>query len=679
MWKPVIRLPEVTSPISLSLRRAALAGAVLVTLVPATAASAVEADPAAPQPAAELGLASDESVLHSQDHVLVQVDESAVSARSLSTVGEEVGGGWYEVPVPAGVEPIAWAEELATRPGVETAELDIVLEPQASPPFISPDPLYTNASSPGYQWHLHAVNVANAWLSTVGSGVTVAVLDTGVNNGGDGFCRPFVAEYNAFADVPGPGVAVDNEGHGSHVAGSVAQCSDNGIGGAGMAPEASIMPVKVLPDGSASTVARGIDWAVQNGAQVINMSIGCGDCTGSSTLNQAIERAAAAGVILVSSAGNQAIDVFYPANHPLVIAVGSTTRAGEVASYSARGSALDLVAPGGAPGAASGFVYQETSEGWVGMAGTSMASAHVSGAAALLISRFPGAPATRVRNALTCGASDMMASGRDDISGAGLLNAWASVEQLRLMTEANTSKCVGQPASHAPFVTVQATEGIWRLHRGPAQVATFYFGNPGDVGFMGDWDCDGIDTPGLYRQSDGYAYLRNSNSQGVADVSFFFGNPGDIPIAGDFDGDGCDTLSLYRVSEGRYYIINRLGSADRGLGRADQAFYFGNPGDTPFMGDWDGDGIVTPGLRRSSNGFVYLRHSNTQGPAQVEYFYGDPGDIVFTGDWDADGDDTLGLYRPATGAVYLRNNNSTGVAQLSVGVGFGMHVVGGGF
>jgi serine protease len=678
MWKPVIRLPEVTSPISLSLRRAALAGAVLVTLVPATAASAVEADPAAPQPAAELGLASDESVPHSQDHVLVQVDESAVSPQSLATVGEEVGGGWYEVPVPAGVEPIEWAEEVATRPEVETAELDIVLEPQASPPFNSTDPLYANSSTQGFQWHLHATNVATAWQSTVGAGVIVAVTDTGVNDGGDGFCRPFVAEYDAGSNVPGPGSALDTEGHGTHVAGSVAQCSDNGIGGAGMAPEASIMPIKVIPDGTASTLARGIDWAVEHGARVVNMSLGCGNCPGSSTLDDAIERAAAAGVVLVASSGNSPIDVYYPARHPLVVAVGALTRAGDVASYSARGSALDMVAPGGTSGAASGFIYQDTSQGYVGMAGTSMASAHVSGAAALLISRFPNAPAARVRNALACSAGDIGSPGRDNLSGSGRLDAGAAVEQLRLMTERGSNDCVAQ-AVNATYASVQGTAGFWRLHRGGSQVGAFYFGNPGDVGFMGDWDCDGIDTPGLYRQSDGYAYLRNSNSQGVADVSFFFGNPGDIPIAGDFDGDGCDTLSLYRVAEGRYYIINRLGSADRGLGRADQAFYFGNPGDTPFMGDWDGDGIETPGLRRSSNGFVYLRHSNTQGPAEINYFYGDPGDIVFTGDWDGDGDDTLGLYRTSTGTVYLRNTNSTGVAHYTIGVGSGLLLVGGDF
>ena len=76
--------------------------------------------------------------------------------------------------------------------------------------------------------------------------------------------------------------------------------------------------------------------------------------------------------------------------------------------------------------------------------------------------------------------------------------------------------------------------------------------------------CDGIDTPGLFRISDAFAYLRNSNTEGIADVRFFFGNPADIPLTGDFDGDGCDSLSLYRPSEQRFYIINQLGANDGG-------------------------------------------------------------------------------------------------------------------
>ena len=643
--------------------------------------------PALPSVAVEerddrLGLAQVETAPHDPSHILVKMGTPSANVRALATANEEVGAGWYEVPVPAGWEPIDWAEEMAGRPGVEVAELDLILTKQATPPFVSSDPLYAHSSDPRWQWHLHAANAGGAWLSTVGAGATVAVLDTGVNHGSDGFCHPFVAEYNALTNIAGQGAALDTDGHGTHVAGSAAQCSDNGIEGAGMAPEASVMPVKVIPDGRVSTVARGIDWAVANGASVINMSLGCPTsmCPQSTALNQAIERADAAGVVIVVSSGNSPVDVFYPANHPAVLAVGAVTRAGNVADYSARGLGLDLVAPGGElSNSPTTFIWQDTLGGYDGFVGTSMAAGHVSGAAALLISRFPSASALQVKNALTCSAVDLGSPGSDEQSGFGSLDAGGAVEQLRLMMDAGTASCVGHAASTATYASIQGNAGFWRLHQGPAQMAGFFYGNPGDFGFMGDWDCDGIDTPGLYRQSDGYAYLRNSNTQGVADVSFFFGNPGDIPLAGDFDGDGCDTVSIYRPSEGRYYVIDHLGSGDAGLGAAERSFYFGDPGDAPFMGDWDGDGIDTPGLRRNSNGFVYLRHTNTQGNADIEYFYGDPGDVVFTGDWDSDGDDTLGLYRPATGTVYLRNINSTGVAQFTFGVGGGMQAVGGDF
>src|SRR5690606_13779095 len=87
---------------------------------------------------------------------------------------------------------------------------------------------------------------------------------------------------------------------------------------------------------------------------------------------------------------------------------------------------------------------------------------------------------------------------------------------------------------------------------------SFYFGNPGDIPFMGDWDGDGVDTPGLYRQSTGFAYIRYTNTQGAGDLTFHFGEPGDIPIVGDWDGDGKDTLSVYRPSKGQVFIINSL-------------------------------------------------------------------------------------------------------------------------
>jgi hypothetical protein len=217
---------------------------------------------------------------------------------------------------------------------------------------------------------------------------------------------------------------------------------------------------------------------------------------------------------------------------------------------------------------------------------------------------------------------------------------------------------------------VDPAAGIWFLRGQNGVVGSFFYGNPGDFPFVGDWNCDGIDTPGLYRQTDGFAYLRNSNSQGIADIRFFFGNPGDIPLAGDFDGDGCDTLSIYRSSEQRFYIINELGANDGGLGAADFSFLFGNPGDKPFVGDFDGDGIDSVGLHRESTGFVYFRNSLSTGIADNLFFFGDPGDRFVAGDWGTiDNIDTPGLFRPSNNTFFFRFSNSQGVANESLGWG----------
>ncbi|MEX2652615.1 MAG: hypothetical protein WD473_09265, partial [Acidimicrobiia bacterium] len=198
---------------------------------------------------------------------------------------------------------------------------------------------------------------------------------------------------------------------------------------------------------------------------------------------------------------------------------------------------------------------------------------------------------------------------------------------------------------------------------------SFYFGNPGDSAFAGDWNCDGVDTPGLYRQSDGFVYLRNSNTQGIADIQFYFGNPGDIPLAGDFDGDGCDTVSIYRPSEQRVFVINDLGSNDLGLGAADYSFAFGNPGDKPFVGDFNGDGFDTIGLHRESTGLVYFRDSNTTGIAHSQFIFGDPGDQIIAGDWNGAGKDTVAVYRPSTQTLYIRFSNNAGNADVQIVAG----------
>jgi hypothetical protein len=149
--------------------------------------------------------------------------------------------------------------------------------------------------------------------------------------------------------------------------------------------------------------------------------------------------------------------------------------------------------------------------------------------------------------------------------------------------------------------------GIWYLlDQATGETTAFYFGDPGDVAFVGDWNCDGVDTPGLYRQSDGFVYLRNANTQGVADVEFFFGNPGDVPVPGDFNGDGCDTVSIYRPSTTTVHVINALGADGEGLGSANYSYLLGNRGDRPIVGDTNGDGRDTVSVYRPSTSSVHL-------------------------------------------------------------------------
>lgn len=218
-----------------------------------------------------------------------------------------------------------------------------------------------------------------------------------------------------------------------------------------------------------------------------------------------------------------------------------------------------------------------------------------------------------------------------------------------------------QEAGHTGLAAFNPASGRWYLHAlGEEHPAgSFFFGIPGDVSLMGDWDCDGEETVGMFRPSTGFAYLRNSNSSGVADEEFFFGIGGDIPLAGDWDGDGCDTLGIYRPGESRVYLVNRLGTAP-----ADTSYLFGVAGDRPFAGDFDGDGRDSVGLYRDASGFVYLRNQQTTGIAESEFFFGVASDQFVSGDWDGDGTDTIGVVRRSSRRVFLRNTNNIGFADF---------------
>ncbi|NNC92174.1 MAG: hypothetical protein HKN80_06745 [Acidimicrobiia bacterium] len=208
-----------------------------------------------------------------------------------------------------------------------------------------------------------------------------------------------------------------------------------------------------------------------------------------------------------------------------------------------------------------------------------------------------------------------------------------------------------------PVGVFDPTTGVWSIADELGVVSTFFYGTPGDIPLMGDWDCDGLDTVGMFRPSNGFVYLRNTNDIGPADVTFWYGMSGDVPFTGDWDGDGCDTMGIYR--DGRAYLRNT-----NDTGNADLTFFYGIPSDTPFAGDWNNDGFDTVGLYRESTGFVFLRNSLTAGFADVAFYFGNPGDRVIAADWNGDGTDTVAIYRPGEARFYISNANVTGFAEF---------------
>ncbi|MFC1787510.1 choice-of-anchor L domain-containing protein [Halobacteriota archaeon] len=305
-----------------------------------------------------------------------------------------------------------------------------------------------------YQWHLDnddygGINMESAWDISTGSGVVVAVLDTGVayedygiyHQAPDLAGTTFVQGYDY---VNGDEHPNDDQGHGTHVTGTIAQTTNNGYGVAGVAFGCSIMPIKVLNEtgsGYNSWVADGIYYAVDNGSDVISMSLG--GSSPSSTIEAAVEYAYDHGVTVIAAAGNEYLDgnpTEYPAAYDdYVIAVGATRYDETRSYYSNTGSYVDVVAPGGdtsvdqnTDGYADG-VLQQTFDGSIDtfafsfMQGTSMATPHVAGVAALLIANGVTGP-DNVRASLQNTAEDKGTTGWDEEYGWGLIDAVAALE-----------------------------------------------------------------------------------------------------------------------------------------------------------------------------------------------------------------------------------------------------------
>ncbi|WP_433826373.1 S8 family peptidase [Actinoplanes sp. CA-015351] len=307
------------------------------------------------------------------------------------------------------------------------------------------------------QWDFTKMNVANAWQKSTGAGVTVAVIDTGVDANHPDLAANVLSGYDAIANTAGK--STDANGHGTHVAGTIAAVTGNNVGISAIAPDVKILPVKVLDakgSGYMSDTAEGIIWAADNGAQVINMSLGSSAKVAAVT--NAISYARSRGVTVVAAAGNSRASgspTNYPAADEGVIGVAATDSADKVASYSNAGSYVDVAAPGSA---ILSTYPTALGNAYMNMNGTSMASPHVAAAAALLKAYNSALTPDQIQAALEKSAVDLGTAGKDTDFGYGRIDAAAALAAVTPATTApTTAPATTAPATTAPTTTAPTT------------------------------------------------------------------------------------------------------------------------------------------------------------------------------------------------------------------------------
>lgn len=329
------------------------------------------------------------------------------------------------------------------------------------------------------QWALGTIAAYDAWDITTGGPIVVAVIDTGVDASHPELAGRVLGGFNA---ITGSTDVSDDNGHGTAVAGLIAASGDNGVGIAGMCWGCVILPIKAcLSSGRCrdSSVISAIRWAIDNGARIINLSLG--GALASPALHEAVRYATERGVLVVAASGNERAEgnaPNYPAAYPETVAVGASGYGDEVTGFSNTGEFIDLVAPG------VDIATTTPGNSYALATGTSFASPFVSGAAALVMTIRPDLSGADVRCILSVAADDRGELGRDGEYGYGRLNVLAAVQTATTYggCPLGTPPVTGNPGGD-PFARVE-----------PPADGRLYFPETGHTlggGFRAYWEQNG--------------------------------------------------------------------------------------------------------------------------------------------------------------------------------------------
>jgi thermitase len=335
--------------------------------------------------------------------------QRVITRAGASDAGEISGIGVHMVELPSVADEAAFVNVFKSQPEVEFAELD---------PIVAPDSMTPNDPSYPSEWHLPKISGPNAWSSTTGSSsVIIAILDTGCDPTHPDLSTKYVPGWNTYDNNSD---THDVYGHGTAVAGSAAASSNNSTGVASIAWGCKLMPVRISDTGGygyGSTIAAGLTWAADHGARVANISY---RMDFSSTVTSAAQYFMNHGGVVTMSAGNNGT-VYTTGDNPYILVVSATDSQDNLASWSNRGSNLDLAAPG------VSILTTNNGGGYGSWSGTSFSAPIVAGVAGLVISTNPALSGTEVQAVLKQSADDLGSAGWDTSYGWGRVNASRAV------------------------------------------------------------------------------------------------------------------------------------------------------------------------------------------------------------------------------------------------------------